>query len=283
MMDAKVAEVTASINEMREYTLRDSAIHCTVQGISDEKYCDHELIVSLTTHGRRIYDVCLAVESIMQGSMLPNRIILWLGEEFQDIVLPRTLQNQMKRGLEIRYCKDLGPYTKLIPALTQYPDAIIVTIDDDVIYSQEMLEGLYVSYLSNPNAIHANRIHDMTFNKDGSLKSYLDWRQEVSEAQHPFFTGCSGVLYPPSVLPTETINDQAFLQICRYADDVWFNAMAILNDVKIVKVNTCASAGVDVMTVRELGLCKENTNHTSCRNDVQIKSVFSKYAIYEKL
>lgn len=280
MLETKETEVAAKIKELREEALRDRAIHCNEKGVSDEKYCEHELIVSLTTYGRRIYDVCLAIESIMQGSLLPNRLILWLDENLKGNPLPRTLQNQMKRGLEIRYCKDIGPYTKLVPTIKHFPNAVIVTIDDDMIYSQEMLEGLLLSYLSEPNAIHAYRIHNMTFDEEGGLKSYMDWQFEVSVAEHPFFTGCGGVLYPPHSLPNEILNEEVFMGICQYADDVWFNAMAKLNDTKIVKVDTRSSKNVEYMPllkVQEKGLSEENTNPYSCRNDEQIKAVFSRY------
>lgn len=286
MMDSKVAEVTAIVSELRENVLRDKAIHCTELGVSQERYCEYELIVSLTTYGHRIYDVCLAIESIMQGSLLPNRIVLWLGEDFKGRTLPRALQNQVNRGLEIQFCRDMMSYKKLIPSLNRYPNAIIVTIDDDMIYSQEMLEGLFQSYQCAPQAIHANRLHNMTFSENGNLKSYLEWEQEVSVAKHPFFTTGGGVLFPPNSLPNETLNEAVFTQICGFADDVWFNAMAILNNTKIVKVETRSPKGTEyypLISVREQGLWEENTNSNYCRNDEQIKAVFTKYAIYSKL
>lgn len=289
MMDSRMADLDMKLVKFREDVLRDRAIHCTSRGVSDEKYCDHELIVSLTTYGQRIYDVCLAIESIMQGSLLPNKLILWLGEEFEGKVLPRTLQSQVKRGLEIKYTKDIGSYKKLIPALIQYPGSVIVTIDDDMMYTQEMLEGLLLSYMQNPTAIHANRIHEMTFDENGSLKSYLDWKQEVSYKEvisHPFFTTGGGVLFPPQSLSQETLNEAVFMDICPKADDVWLNAMAILNGTKVIKVNTNNESGeeyVPLSNVREVGLCEDNTNSLSPRNDEQIKAVFNRFGIYEKL
>ena len=52
------------------------------------------MIVTLTTFGQRLNDVYLAIESIMQGSLLPNRIILWLADDMRGKVLPVTLQNK---------------------------------------------------------------------------------------------------------------------------------------------------------------------------------------------
>ena len=109
------------IDELREKTLCS-----TMKGVSDDLLCEHEVIVSLTSFGKRIYDVHLAIESIMQGSVKPNRIILWLSEEeFKGKPLPKTLEKQKNRGLQIEYCEDLRSYKKIVPTMEKYPDARI--------------------------------------------------------------------------------------------------------------------------------------------------------------
>ena len=115
--------------------LTEKALFSKELGINREKVCEHEVIVSLTTYGKRLYDVYLPIESIMQGSLKPNRIILWISEDLKGKELPITLQRQQKRGLDIRYCKDIRSYTKLVPALKCFPNACIITIDDDLIYN----------------------------------------------------------------------------------------------------------------------------------------------------
>ena len=60
--------------------------------------------------------------------------------------MPKELKELMKRGLEIRFCKDIGPHGKLIYALKEFPDAIVVTADDDMIYPKDWLEKLFESY-----------------------------------------------------------------------------------------------------------------------------------------
>lgn len=89
------------------------------KGVSSNLICDKQVVVSLTTHGSRLYDVHLAIESIMQGTIRPNKIILWISEKDKSVALPVYLQNQQMRGLEIKYCTDIRSYTKLIPALQQ--------------------------------------------------------------------------------------------------------------------------------------------------------------------
>lgn len=93
-----------------------------------------KVIVSLTTYNKRIYDVYLAIESIMQQTVKPSKIILWLDEnEFRPDNIPNSLILQQKRGLEIRFCANIKSYKKLIPTLKNYSNDIIITIDDDVI------------------------------------------------------------------------------------------------------------------------------------------------------
>ena len=156
---------------------RDKNIHSTETGITDEKYCDYEVIVSLTTFGDRIHNVHLAIESIMQGTVKPNKIVLWLSEdEFKGKTLPRTLLLQQKRGLEIKYCKDVKSFNKLIPSLIKYPDACIITIDDDVMYEYDIVERLINAHKKHPNTICACRMHRIVLNEKNFPVNYLKWR-----------------------------------------------------------------------------------------------------------
>ena len=157
------------VDELNQYVINSKR-----KGTTDSKIAETEIIVSLTTHSYRINDVYLAIESIMQGTMLPNRIILWLSEEYKKDPLPVTLQNQMERGLEVRYCKDVRSYTKLVPALKEFPNSAIVTIDDDILYPIDALEHLVNAYKNANDCICANWVHFIPKNLHESYKSLLD-------------------------------------------------------------------------------------------------------------
>ena len=62
----------------RRLVMEQNILHLHESGIVDTKYCDHEIIVSLTTYGKRFYDVAITIESIMEQTMKANRIILWI-------------------------------------------------------------------------------------------------------------------------------------------------------------------------------------------------------------
>lgn len=275
-------------NIRRSY-LEDKILHSSESGITDKKYCAHEVIVSLTTYGKRMQDVCFTIESIMQQTMLPNKIVLNVDPASRENALPIALQKQIKRGLTIVVAEeDIRSYKKLIPTLKANPEAIIITIDDDVLYEFDIIERLFNSYIKNPKKVSALRTHSILLDENGLPLKYMDWNWESGEAYssyHLFATGVGGVLYPPHCLSEEVFNQNVFTKICPTADDVWFHAMALLNGTGIVKAQSRDPQGQDYINnedVQELGLCSINTG-ASGKNDMQIKAVYEKYGIYDIL
>lgn len=272
----------------KKYILEQNILHSQESGITDEKYCAHDIIVSLTTYSKRIYDVHLTIESIMEQTMKANRIILWLDYSFENLPLPKALQLLQKRGLEIEYCKDIRSYKKLIPALKKYPDDAIITIDDDVLYEFDLLEKLIMAYQEDPSYIYCNRYHLMLPNGKGKLLPYMQWKwtytnQDASIWNFP--TGVGGVLYPPHSLDEEVFNEETFLDICKYADDVWFKAMAMKKGTLSKKVYTHNLKGEEYFLneeVQDIGLSLINTQGAML-NDKQIEAVFTKYNLYQLL
>lgn len=272
--------------EIFSHRMIDAMLNSDVKGVTDTMYCNHKVIVSLTSYGKRLQDVAITIESIMQGSMKPNRLVLWVDEQWKNKRKPIALQLQQERGLEIEYCRDIRSYTKLVPALRKYPEDIIITIDDDVLYRYDLIERLVNLHLDKPDYIIANRIHRIILGKDKKPISYLDWECNANPSDASplnFLTGVGGVLYPPHCLDEEVFNEDVFLDICKYADDIWFNAMALKKGTKILKGHSYNPKGVDYyFTNQEETLHKINVSGESL-NDIQMQSVFEKYNLYEKL
>lgn len=272
----------------KKYILEQNILFSQEPGITNERYCNHDIIVSLTTYSKRIYDVHLTIESIMEQTMKANRIVLWLDYSFEKQPLPQALQLLQKRGLEIAYCKDIRSYTKLVPALRKFTDDIIITIDDDLVYEFDLLEKLIAAYLQDPSYIYCNRHHLMRPNSKGGLLPYMQWEwnstnQDASIWNFP--TGVGGILYPPHSLDEEVLNEGVFLDICKYADDVWFKAMAMKKGTLSRKVYTHNPKGEEYFlneSVQDIGLSLINTQGAML-NDRQIKSVFTKYNLYQLL
>ena len=285
--DIRIRRLLSSQNEsllfgIESSKLTESTLNSTNYGITTDKICQNEVVVSLTSYGKRLNDVYIPIESIMQGSVKPNRIILWLAEEELGKQLPVTLQKQQKRGLDIRYCKDIKSYKKLIPTLKEFPEACIVTIDDDVIYQFDLLENLLLSYNNYPNYIHANRVHTISLDNHGLPLPYNEWQCCSTIGNNSilnFATGVGGILYPPNSLDKRVFDETTFMSICPTADDIWFFAMAHLNGFNTCKSFTRDSTGNDFLenpSVQDVAL-KQINKIVNCKNDIQLTAVIKKY------
>lgn len=104
-------------------------------------------------------------------------MILWLSQdEFAHICppLPQEILDFKQCGLEIVWVRgNLRSYKKLIYALKEFPDSILVSADDDVLYAKDWLTKLYNAYKENPHYIHAHRAHRIAFDKHGEILPYL--------------------------------------------------------------------------------------------------------------
>lgn len=273
--------------EIKASALTNETMHSTESGLTIDRLCQNDVIISLTSYGKRLKDVYLPIESIMQGSMKPNKLILWLAEEEKGMPLPITLLKQKTRGLDIRYYKDIKSFKKLIPTLIEYPDACVITIDDDVIYPFDFLENLLLSYKQNPKSVHANRVHRITLDLQGRPLAYSKWESCTTVGNNSilnFATGVGGILYPPHCLDTRVFDEQVFMSLCPSADDIWFFAMAHLKGFYTCKSFTRDAAGNDFVenpSAQDVALKRINKGVNNL-NDTQLKLVLNKYNLLLK-
>ena len=196
---------------------------------------------------------------------------------------------QKARGLQVEYCEDIRSYKKLIPALKQFPEDCIITIDDDAIYEYDLVERLVAAHIENPNAVCACRMHKVKLTEDGKPLSYMDWDWCVecyeTNSNLLFPTTGGGTLFPPGCLCQEVFNKRVFMELCTYADDVWFYAMRLMSDTPVVQVFTGKPGGnyMDLVSGEIDSLGDDNFRSGKNLNDIQLKAVFDKYQLYGKL
>lgn len=197
-----------------------------------------QVIVSLTTFPARINSVYKTISTLLQQTVKPDRLVLWLAEpQFPEKNLPDNLTRLQEFGLEIRWIeKDIRSFKKLIPALKEFPNDIVITVDDDNYYDSRLVEFLYNSYLENPDCIHARQAFVVKHDKNGKLvmKSrnyFYNSTYLPSYMNEP--VGCGGVLYPPHSLDENVLNEEQFMKIVPTNDDLWFWAHALIKGTKI--------------------------------------------------
>ena len=149
--------------------------------------------------------------------------------------------------------------------MQEYPESIIITIDDDIYYEKDMIETLVKSYKKYPYAISALRVHRIITNKFGEIMPYSNWIKEDDTAlDRPAFnliaTGCGGVLYPPRCLNEIAFNKLKIIKSCIEADDLWLKVMELLNNKPVVLARKHRKINV-IEDSQDLALWKENVNY----------------------
>lgn len=202
------------------------------------------VIVSMTSFPARIKTTWLAVESILRQSVKPDKVLLCLTkEQIPDIqTLPKELLAQRNRGLEIVLCEEtIRSHTKYWNAFRDYPEDIIITVDDDVFYRSDLLETLLDFHKRHPQAIIANWAKKVQTDPDGT-SIYAHWPEAKEEdtdkeAEKYSIFGVGGVLYPPHSMAPDLFNPKLIRELSFTADDLWLSAQAIRAGTKFVFTN----------------------------------------------
>lgn len=198
------------------------------------------IIVSLTSYPARFGHLHLVIRSMLLQTLPPDEIILWPDEDaLPDGRPPASLAELCGRGLQIRpRGGELRPHKKYYYAMLEHPDALILTIDDDILYPPDLIERLVQAHRRFPGCVIAARAHRIEFRADGTAKPYRDWDYLCSAAGRPSLsllaTGCGGVLYPPGCMHADLLNQERITALSPGADDLWLKVMQVLQGTRTV-------------------------------------------------
>lgn len=234
---------------------------------------DTDMIVSLTSFPARIKNVWITIETLKRQTIKPKKIVLWLSsEQFPCGVgsLPASLRSLIDNVFEPRFISlDLKSHKKYHYAFKQFPDDIVVLVDDDVFYNSHILEYLYQEHLNYPSCVVCTRGYVIQ-----KGKRYLQW-PKLKESAGPgaciLPTGVGGVLYPPHCYDDRIFDIDAILKTCLRADDLWLSFMCRLKGTKIVKTAQFIEPLV-ITQSQEVALCKTNNGKIN-ENDLQITKI----------
>jgi len=227
--------------KLKEYPLflkekvRLSTFHFDIGKIKKEDYVP--VIVSFTAIPSRFSSLHLTIKSLLKQSKLPKKILLWVDEK-SGKKLPSKVLKLQNDIFEIHTSPYTFSHKKLIHTLKLFPDDIVVTVDDDLIYDKYLIENLYKSHLENKDVVIGNRCREITY-KNNKLLPYIKWpfrdeKGSIKEEKNLMPVGAFGILYPPHIL-SEIVFDMDLLQkLSPKSDDLWFKTCTLLNGKKSI-------------------------------------------------
>lgn len=234
------------------------------------------IIISLTSFPERIDSVNITIRTLLNQTMRPKSIILWLAtDQFprEKNDLPDNLLALEKYGLSIRFCDNLYPHKKYYYTMKENPESIVITVDDDVFYPEDFVEKLWNTSLKYPGTVCCTWAHQITFNEE-RIFPYSDWNIVV-DAIEPSYSympvGCGGVLYPPHIL-NETVFDKNLIKnLCLKTDDLWLKTMSLLNHIKCVRVDQPKNKYMTILKTQKTGLYHSNVGQNI--NDINMEKI----------
>ncbi len=269
-----------------------------------------KIIVSLTSFPARINIVVKTIKTLLTQTLKPDAVILWLApEQFPngEKDLPQELLDLKQYGLTIDWYKDIRSYKKIIPTLKKYPNAVIITTDDDIYYAPDTLESLYKSYLEHKTEVHAHRCDWLKVVEEDvqtpppnplpqgagehacgaqskhkvikwkkTRELYLDRHRGVASF-HNRLTGYGAVLYPPNCFYKDVCDESLIKELIPTHDDIWLWAMATLNGYKTRLVKGYSESINYVENSQQYGLCKINKKGVGMSLDEAYEIMLKKY------
>lgn len=237
-----------------------------------------KIIISLTTYPPRFNSVTMTLKSLLYQTMRPDKIIVW--HNCEENTLTKEMLDYEKYGVEyIKVNDDLGPHKKYYYALQVYSDDIVIVVDDDLIYPNDMVDSLVRQYLKYPHCVCARRVHKLKLNSDGMLDGYDKWIGQCFFIRRPshmlMATSGAGTLYPPGVLTNRTFDMNMIKTKCLYADDIWMKYFEIISNIKVVWVANNMPMPPEVNSSQSVSLKSDNLNKR--RNNCYIDAMNEVY------
>jgi hypothetical protein len=237
------------------------------------------VVVSLTTIPSRINLVHLTIRSILAQNAKPKRIVLWINEDLKNLVTS-DLQKLEGEVFEICYSKIDCPHLKLLEELKNNTKLPIITIDDDQIYSKNLLSELYKSHLNKPNSIISTISRLIKFDENENPLPYQQWPYvEKLNFEDRFLLplGVYGVLYPPNCFNAAVTNIDLIERLSPKADDLWFKALSIIEGTQVKIIGEKINKPTMVLGTQKITLKKHNVSQDN--NRIQWKKLMDHFKI----
>lgn len=206
---------------------------------------------------------------------MPKKVFLYLDNSVEPNKVPREVMLFVERGLEIIFVSDdIASHNKYFYVLQNFPDEVIITVDDDVVYDKYTFYNLVRTHQKYPNTVCATRVTYMMFDAENKIAPYNDWLSEYDQLLCPskrlLAVGVGGILYPPHIFIEETFDKAQIMRLALTADDLWLKIMQLKNNISVVWTGQLPQHPAPIPNTRDAGLWH---NINKYKNDEYIEGL----------
>lgn len=228
--------------------------------------------VSMTSWRPRLPDLPLVLLSLLQQSVRPPLINVWLATSDFDLLDSSVKERFAPYGVRFAISDDLGPHKKWLPMIEQGTREPFVICDDDILYPRDWLKNL--THEDRDDSYVGVRCHRIQYDVAGIPLPYSEWSKDIRWEPTPssdlFITGCGGAIIRPARLAEEFLNRARILECCPKADDIWLKAAHAAAGIPCYKTRYSFPC-LEIPGTFETGLLQTNVDDGG--NDNQVKAV----------
>ena len=195
----------------------------------DVKY---DVIVSLTSFPSRFQRFDLmkkCLDSLVnQVTKYQYKIVITICNNDKKFIQKEMYDYCCQNNIEILYCDyDIKGHKKYFYVMQKYTNLPIITVDDDLIFYDNLVESLMDKHIEQPNVIWSGWVQKLNLSEDGTQLVYKPMLHSVTNSEIPSFKykfgSGSGTLFPANLI----YNYDNLLKLITQADIVLHDELVL--------------------------------------------------------
>lgn len=207
---------------------------------------NNTVVVSLATYSKRYDKLKQVVPYILNQTLVFRTLLINVQDDITDeeFLKFKKLENGFfdNRVVVVKRPAKWRSFNKFIHAAKEYPDADIITCDDDIRYPKWMFEELYREHEKHPDHIIAHELNPVGIDRSGHRivnKMAADIKLKQS-CFNKYLTGCC--FFPKGIFSNETISKledyDSFFKITNAThDELWLWIHSTIDRIPVIGLN----------------------------------------------
>lgn len=239
--------------ELIKKNIRKKPVRLDIEAIKNFKK-NRPVVVALTTSPKRISKITSVIDELDLEFIDEVLVVIpyVYGRTQTEYVIPSNLQGYREKTKIFRIDKDLGPITKLLPAVEYVlakpngVNGVVITIDDDAGYPGGLIRELLIGLINKEKAVISGSVQDLDYwsIKDfgfpnGTPKKVAQKNRKSEYKKGDVVEGFSGIAYRVRDVDLELMH--------HFSQDKDFKACFVSDDLLISFI--LAYSGIERYTV----------------------------------